>query len=51
MAMTIDGDNHDGRIDRILRDPKGYFEMARRRAEAKVKQEMEEERRQTKPGR
>jgi hypothetical protein len=44
MAMTIDGDHHDRRIDAILTDPKGYFERARRRAEAKVRREMEQER-------
>ena len=37
------------RIDAILTDPKGYFERARRRAEAKVRREMEQER-DTKPG-
>lgn len=49
MAMTIDGDHHDRRIDAILTDPKGYFERARRRAEAKVRREMEQER-DTRPG-
>ena len=44
MAMTIDGDHHDRRIEAILSDPKGYFERARRRAEAKVRREMEQER-------
>ena len=44
MAMTIDGDHHDRRIEAILTDPKGYFERARRRAEAKVRREMEQER-------
>ncbi|GAA3572637.1 hypothetical protein GCM10022197_31750 [Microlunatus spumicola] len=48
VAMTIDGDHHDRRIDAILTDPKGYFERARRRAEAKVRREMEQER-DTKP--
>ena len=42
--MTIDGDHHDRRIEAILTDPKGYFERARRRAEAKVRREMEQER-------
>ena len=49
MAMTIDGDHHDRRIDAILTDPKGYFERARRRAEAKVRREMEQER-DSRPG-
>jgi len=49
VAMTIDGDHHDRRIEAILTDPKGYFERARRRAEAKVRREMEQER-DTKPG-
>lgn len=44
VAMTIDGDHHDRRIEAILTDPKGYFERARRRAEAKVRREMEQER-------
>jgi hypothetical protein len=47
--MTIDGDHHDRRIEAILTDPKGYFERARQRAEAKVRREMEQER-DTKPG-
>lgn len=46
MAVTIEGDHHDRRIDRILADPKGYFDQARRRAEAKVRREMEQERQQ-----
>lgn len=46
MAMTIEGDHHDSRIDLILADPKRYFEQARRRAEAKVRREMEQERQQ-----
>lgn len=49
VAMTIDGDHHDRRIEAILTDPKGYFERARRRAEAKVRREMEQER-DTRPG-
>jgi hypothetical protein len=49
VAMTIDGDHHDRRIDAILTDPKGYFERARQRAEAKVRREMEQER-EPKPG-
>jgi hypothetical protein len=49
MAMTIDGDHHDRRVEAILTDPKGYFERARRRAEAKVRREMERER-ESKPG-
>ncbi len=49
MAMTIDGDHHDRRVEAILTDPKGYFERARRRAEAKVRREMERER-DSKPG-
>jgi hypothetical protein len=49
VAMTIDGDHHDRRIEAILSDPKGYFERARRRAEAKVRREMEQER-NPKPG-
>ncbi len=48
MAMTIDGDHHDRRVEAILTDPKGYFERARRRAEAKVRREMQQER-DTKP--
>jgi hypothetical protein len=48
MAMTIQGDSHDNRIEKILADPKGYFEQARRRAEAKVRREMEQERAQPK---
>lgn len=44
VAMTIDGDHHDRRIEAILTDPKGYFDRARRRAEAKVRREMEQER-------
>jgi hypothetical protein len=44
VAMTIDGDHHDRRVEAILTDPKGYFERARRRAEAKVRREMEQER-------
>jgi hypothetical protein len=44
MAMTIDGDHHDRRVEAILADPKGYFERARRRAEAKVRRDMEQER-------
>ena len=48
VAMTIDGDHHDRRIEAILTDPKGYFERARRRAEAKVRRDMEQER-DTKP--
>jgi hypothetical protein len=48
VAMTIDGDHHDRRIEAILTDPKGYFERARRRAEAKVRRDMEHER-DTKP--
>jgi hypothetical protein len=47
--MTIDGDHHDRRIEAILTDPKGYFERARRRAEDKVRREMEQER-EPKPG-
>ena len=46
--MTIDGDHHDGRVEAILTDPKGYFERARRRAEAKVRRDMAQER-DTKP--
>ena len=49
MAMTIDGDHHDRRVEAILTDPKGYFERARRRAEAKVRREMEQER-DSRPG-
>jgi hypothetical protein len=44
VAMTIDGDHHDRRIEAILTDPKGYFDRARQRAEAKVRREMEQER-------
>ena len=49
VAMTIDGDHHDRRIEAILTDPKGYFDRARRLAEAKVRSEMERER-DSKPG-
>lgn len=47
MAVHIEGGaSRDDRVERILRDPKRYFDLARRRAEAKVKREMEQERTQ-----
>lgn len=51
MAVHIEGGSRrDDRVERILRDPVRYFELARRKAEAEVRREMEleQERSQTK---
>jgi hypothetical protein len=43
MASKINGSGRDDRVERILRDPKGYFEKARRDARVEVKREMDRE--------
>ncbi len=39
MAIKIPGKRLDERVEQILRDPKTYFERARRNARAEVKAE------------
>lgn len=43
MAIKINGSRRDDRVERILRDPKGYFARARQEAQVQVKREMERE--------
>jgi hypothetical protein len=43
MAVKINGASRDDRIERILRDPDGYFAKAREVARAEVEREMAEE--------
>lgn len=44
MAVRIPGKRPDQRVEQILRDPKTYFEKARKNARAEVKAEREQER-------
>jgi len=43
MAVEIRRDRRDDRVERILKDPSGYFEQARKDARAEVTREMERE--------
>ena len=43
MAIKLTGSRRDDRVERILRDPKGYFARARQEAQVEVKREMERE--------
>jgi hypothetical protein len=43
VAIKINGSRRDDRVERILRDPKGYFARARQEARVEVKREMERE--------
>ena len=42
MADGIEVNDDDDRAQRMLDDPKGYFEKARERARAQVKREIED---------
>ena len=44
VAIRIPGKRLDERVDQILRDPKTYFENARKNARAELKAEREQER-------
>jgi len=44
VAVKIPGKRPDDRVEQILRDPKTYFEEARRNARAEVEAEREQER-------
>ena len=50
MAPRVTRSRRDDRVEQILTDPKGYFERARRRAEAEVRQEMAREAKRTRGG-
>ncbi|HET7326896.1 MAG TPA: hypothetical protein VFJ14_06355 [Nocardioidaceae bacterium] len=43
MAIKINGSRRDDRVERILRDPKGYFAQAREQARTEVRREMARE--------
>ena len=43
VAIKINGSRRDDRVERMLRDPKGYFARARQEAQVEVKREMERE--------
>jgi len=43
MAIKTNGAGRDDRVERILRDPKGYFAKARQQARLEVKREMAQE--------
>jgi hypothetical protein len=44
VAVRIPGKSLDKRVEQILRNPKAYFETARRNARAEVKAEQEQSR-------
>ena len=44
MALKMQGKRRDDRVEQILRDPKGYFARARRKARADVEAEVARER-------
>jgi hypothetical protein len=51
MAVRINGGRRDDdRVQRILKDPSGYFTEARRKARAEVKEEMAREQRRPRRG-
>jgi hypothetical protein len=43
MAVKLNGIRRDDRVERILRDPKGYFARARQEARVEVRREMARE--------
>jgi hypothetical protein len=43
MAMKLTRGRRDDRVEKIIKDPQGYFARARREAEAEVRQEMARE--------
>jgi hypothetical protein len=43
MAIKLNGIRRDDRVERILRDPKGYFAQARQEARVEVRREMARE--------
>lgn len=45
MGIRIKNAKQDDRVDRMLADPKAYFDAARRRARLEVRREMAQERR------
>ena len=49
MAPRVNRSRRDDRVEQILKDPKGYFDRARQRAEAEVRQEMAREAKRTRP--